>query len=240
MPNSPIVDASSLYVSGLVMASVSTPTVSIGPGSCRDSTDTNDIKVASSLLLDLRNSGVNGFDIGTNPTNTLIKVFVIGDSTGYRESASIASAKSSLSPVLPFGYDMFRRVGHLKTFEVGEHSDFCIAGEGRNKWHYMDRAFGVGGGSSTTFDDLDCSLLVPPLSATFFSANFAVDAPGALLTMRTKGSGQLFGNSISLGQVAGVNIISEPTFTTDLNSFIQYKVSGGSVEVAVHGFLDAL
>ena len=237
MPNSPIADASSLYVSGLAMATVSTPTVSISPGSCRDSTDTNDIKVASSLLLDLTKSGVNGFDTGASPGMALIKVFVIGDSTGNRESASIASR--TLSPLMPFGYDMFRRVGHLRTIGSGEHFRFFVAGEGRNKWFYYDRVQEVGGGSSTSYDDVDCSEQSPPLSLTVFIISWGVAAANAQLSLRTKGSLQNL-NTAVIGQVAGVTILNDLTLTSDANAFIEYKVDSGVVTISVRGWLDAL
>lgn len=133
-PEVPVTNAGFKYINGmsLVLSPASATTLLIYPGICRDSTNINDILISTTgeegtnlpISVSLASSGAGGLDVGTVATNTVYAVYAIGSSTnqigtGQPYSAYPGSALLSLSmttPVLPFGYDMFRRIGSIATY----------------------------------------------------------------------------------------------------------------------------
>lgn len=145
VPNLPIVNAGQLYGTGCRLAFGTTTTITATPGQWRDSTDTNDIVLRSTITaaaalangnpqnltidanaplqtLNVRNVGLNGIDRGVLAPNTLYSVFVVSSSTRTGDfnadnylSAGILISLSATAPQLPAGYDMFRRIGTILT-----------------------------------------------------------------------------------------------------------------------------
>jgi hypothetical protein len=134
-PNIPIVNEGLRYANGLQLSpgpvnadNVTTGTLIIQNGQCRDSTDTNDIVLnAGPYTLNPALNGVNGIDIGgVLALDTLYYVYVIADSRSYQPAATLLSANDGITvvaglvqnPMLPAGYDMFRRIGTVLTSHV--------------------------------------------------------------------------------------------------------------------------
>ncbi len=141
-PNIPMVNLGELYMNGLALSWLSTTTIQVSPGQCRDSTDKNDIQLPSSItygptaspvtitptyIINTAQSGALGLDV--LPTagiaaSTLYYVYAIGNSNNNSpnqpgfDPSNLPSAILSLSataPTLPQGYDMFRRIGAVRT-----------------------------------------------------------------------------------------------------------------------------
>lgn len=126
IPTIPMVNAPNLYINGFALSWTSTTVISVGTGHCRDYNDINDIfntgtnngtstaTTAAAITVTTTTKGAGGIDTGTVATSTFYAVHVIGDSTGYNATSAIYSL-SATAPALPNGYDMFRRVGYVKT-----------------------------------------------------------------------------------------------------------------------------
>lgn len=98
------------YVRGFVTSWTSVSSVTIGMGDCRSSDNLTDIVLAAPTVVDVTASGAGGLDTGVEAANTWYFAHVIADSTGVNPARGLLSA-SPVAPVLPVGYDRFRRVG---------------------------------------------------------------------------------------------------------------------------------
>jgi len=112
--NSPIVNARVKYVNGLELAFATTTTLTMAAGAASNSTNIDDIVLSAPVTNTVTSVGANGVDIAAAVASSFYAVYVIGDSTKYKPTASLLSL-SATAPSLPFGYDMFRRVGYIKT-----------------------------------------------------------------------------------------------------------------------------
>lgn len=162
-PNVPIVNQGLLYVNNMQMSAgalnadnLTTATLIIQPGQCRDSTDTNDIDLSAAATLNpvASNTGkVNGLDVGTIAIDVLYAVYVIADSTQYRTAGTLLSTNFT-TPTLPFGYDMFRRVGAVFTAHAAARFVyFHQRGNGavRDMWYaYNNQCLGAGNATVLT------------------------------------------------------------------------------------------
>lgn len=124
----PVVNAGNLYLNGLYLTWLTTATISISNGACRDSTNQTDIVFgptlitttvpyttqASTLVINTAKQGALGVDVGTIAATTMYYVYIIGDSLGNNNTTAVISL-SFTQPVLPFGYDSFRRIGAVLT-----------------------------------------------------------------------------------------------------------------------------
>ena len=131
-PTVPMVNGGLYYVNGLKMSpgplnadNLTTGTIVVTGGLARDSTNVNDIvlpttNAAGSTILYVLNPAatgvgqVNGLDTGTIAIDLLYAVYAIGDSRSYNPSGTLLSLNFS-APLLPDGYDMFRRIGAVLT-----------------------------------------------------------------------------------------------------------------------------
>ena len=113
--------------------------VDIDPGQCVDSTGVHYIDVGSTLTADNTVSGAGGLDTGTVAADTKYALFVIDDTAGVNAADALLSL-SGTAPTMPAGYDVFRRVGWVRTDAT---SDFETFGqpksEGRSRWVYFQR-----------------------------------------------------------------------------------------------------
>ncbi len=90
-PNTPIVNAGVKYVNGLSLDQSSTNLLNIDVGAARDSLNQNDIVSENQILLNMASLGVNGLDAGTLLANKYYAVFLIGDSTKNKPTATLIS-----------------------------------------------------------------------------------------------------------------------------------------------------
>lgn len=125
------------YFSGFTLTNnVGAPntTVDVGPGSARDSTDTVDITLTSTLSGILQSSGAwaagnnqNKLDTGAKAINSDYHKFVIQHPT---QADDILYSLSPTAPTMPSGYSGFRRVGHISTDSSGNIRAFKDRGDG--------------------------------------------------------------------------------------------------------------
>lgn len=84
-------------------------------GFCVDSTNTYNMSLATDTVQDMTVSGtINSLDTGTIALNRRYTTYLIGDSNGVNPDGGISSLDFN-SPLLPVGYDIYRRTGTFYT-----------------------------------------------------------------------------------------------------------------------------
>jgi len=239
MSKEQIVNLGSFYVNGFRIGIVSNTTASVGVGLCRDSTNVFDIVMASPVTINMSVNGINGLDTGTFAANTCYSIFVISDSSGFNSPAALASL-SLTAPVLPGGYDIFRRVG----FVAGDGSThllpFSQTGSGSEKFYlFQDPVYILVNGTQTSFTSVGTTVVVPSISGirVLLQVNFTPVAASDTAKIRAGSSLATNGQTIT-GQEGGVVISS--TINTISKLAIEYKVSAGAVDIGVIGVVDSL
>lgn len=175
VPNTPVVNAGLLYVNGCNLSWVSTTAISVSAGQVRDSSNVNDIVISSACSVSISSSGVvNALDTGTIAASTLYYVYAIGDSTEFRTNGCLLSLSAS-QPTLPFGYDMYRRIGAIAIDGSSHVRPFIQVGSGNSREMLYDPGTGPstkgvvipssGTGGSTSYVNLGVlTSLVPQFS----------------------------------------------------------------------------
>lgn len=244
MPNTPIVNAGLKYINGLNLSRTSDEVVAIAAGQARDSSNINDIVVSSALAVNNTTNGANGLDTGTVANSTFYAVFVIGDSTGYQEAAGLLST-SATDPNLPGGYDMFRRIGWVKTDGTADFLEFRQEGASEDRWMYYDVAIAtdITSGASATFAAVDMSDGIPDLTVSgtvnLLSA-FTPTGADDTLELRPGSSSASVGYIVESGSAAGVAKTTNLVCPFDATTGVDYKVTGSATALSVVGYLDKL
>jgi hypothetical protein len=111
------------YIDGLILANngSGTQSISVAQGACRDSTNAQDITLASVFFKSLAGtwtqgtgssgSPVNGLDTGSVAASTWYHVFVISNGT----NVDVLFSTSASSPTMPGGWSYRRRIGSIRT-----------------------------------------------------------------------------------------------------------------------------
>jgi hypothetical protein len=277
-PNIPIVNQGLLYVNNIQMSAgalnadnLTTATLILQPGQCRDSTDTNDIVLSTATTLNpvAANIGkVNGTDVGAIAIDTMYAVYVIADSTQYRTTGTLLSTNFT-APTLPFGYDMFRRVGAIFTAHAAARFVyFHQRGNGpvRDLWYAYNNIC-LSAGNSTTLVSFNLTGAAGnvanqvPLTASkayvfahlvvgaggighaIFSADATVTVANGGAIAANPGTGEVILSSWTSQNVdASLVIPCTPSAgpVLPMQSFYAIDANATSVSVSVQGFQDLL
>lgn len=155
------------YVRGFVTAWTSVSRVAIGAGDCRSADNTMDIVLPAPVAVDVTVLGAGGLDTGAEAPNTWYFIHIVADSTGVNPTSGILSA-SPIAPVLPAGYDQFRRVGSVRNTAVGNFRPFATSGIGAERSVQYTDALSVrqvlAGGAAVAVTAVVCGALIPPTS----------------------------------------------------------------------------
>lgn len=262
--STPVVNAGNIYINGLNLVYLTTTTLQVKAGLCRDSTNTNDISVGLALnvaatqtgvepvaagtgnvTINAATNGVAGLDTGVLVLNTFYAVYAIGDSYGVNPGSAMLSANLT-TPYLPSGYDMFFRIGYVKTDGSALLLNFRQDGIGLDRWMWYDApiATSVTAGSSATFAPVDATAGLPVQVPTVvrWYCTFTPTAADNALTLVPGTSTATLGYASASGSVAGVAEIVQLVCPTDLpvTDAIDYKVAGSAVAIDVQAYLDQL
>lgn len=243
----PIINARVPYINGLGLTRTGNTTVTVASGAASDSTNVNDITLGALVTFTGTTVGVNGVDVAAIIASTFYAVYLIGDSTGYKTTACLASL-SFTTPSLPFGYDMYRRIGSILTDGSSHVLQFWqIAGSGGSRRMYYDVGISVlSGGTSTTYANVDLSAAVPQNATTevlfdiAFTANAATDIAQFLIYGSSATNGFVrYGTGVAAAQVGQIIV---PCAPNTAKPEIQYKVTSGSdsLTLLVTGYNDYL
>ncbi len=216
------------FVDGARLRFVSIDEVSAGTtgelSRVRSESDNFNIEWFGLINADITVTGAGGRDTGPEPNNAFLAVYAIADSTGVNAVSALISLNFG-TPLLPAGYDQFRRIASVRNggavAPFDEFLDFEQRGKGREKWTF----YKVGifaplllfNGTATTLTELDASTLVPA-GATLMQIRVDIDANGneaasAFITQ--------------LGGAGDLGIDYEPTST------LSVKVIYGTTYIAI-------
>jgi hypothetical protein len=272
VPNIPIVNKGLLYVTGLQISIgalnadlLSTATLSIAAGQCRDSSDVNDITLSAAVTLNPAVvNQVNGLDTGTFAINTLYAVYAIADSKGFQPTGTLLSTNHT-TPQLPGGYDMFRRIGAVLTNALAAPNtrflNFHQRGNNaaRDFWYAVPIATALAAGNAAVLTSFNWADATPancvPLSAGKVYAKVALTADaGGTRTCVFSADGS---TTIAAAATAGEVIVSSPASTVTtasliipatatagpilpMTSFYAVSDAAAAVAVACQGYQDLL
>lgn len=262
--SNPVTNARQYYINGLKLAYVSATTMTVTAGRCSNSTNVNDISVGlplnvaatqtgtepvaagtGTVTINTAVTGVAGLDQGTMANDTFYAVYAIGDSFNVNPGSALISADLT-SPLLPNGYDMYFRIGFIKTNGSAQILPFRQDGCGLDRWMWYDApiATDVTNGSSATYAAVDCSDGLPTSTPTMvrFYCNFTPTAADDTLVLAPGTSTSTLGYASASGSVAGVIETVQLTCPTDSpnTDAIDYKVTGSAVAISVQAYLDQL
>lgn len=260
--STPITNARQYYINGLKLAYASATTMTVSAGRCSNSTNVNDISVGLTLNVAATQTGVlpvdagtgavtintaatgaAGLDTGAMANDTFYAVYAIGDSYGNNPGSALISADLS-SPLLPAGYDMFFRIGYVKTNGSAQILPFRQDGCGLDRWMWYDApiATDVTSGSSATYAAVDCSASLPAATPTMvnFYCVFTPTGTNDKLVLAPGTSTSTLGYATLSGTGAAVtgNLVC-PT-DAPVTDAVDYKVTGSAVAISVQAYLDQL
>ncbi len=260
--STPITNARQYYINGLKLAYASATTMTVSAGRCSNSTNVNDISVGlplnvaatqtgvlpvdagtGAVTINTAATGAAGLDTGAMANDTFYAVYAIGDSYGNNPGSALISADLS-SPLLPAGYDMFFRIGYVKTNGSAQILPFRQDGCGLDRWMWYDApiATDVTSGSSATYAAVDCSASLPAATPTMvnFYCVFTPTGTNDKLVLAPGTSTSTLGYATLAGTGAAVtgNLVC-PTDAPATDA-IDYKVTGSAVAISVQAYLDQL
>lgn len=245
-PQSPILNSGLLYVNGLQMTRASATTISVAAGAARDSSDVNDIILTAAIVLDGSSVGANGMDSDVLANSTMYALYVIGNSSGYKDSAVLASLASNSVPTIPFGYDMYRRIGWFLTDGSAEILRFLQYGSDETRMYYYDEGVEeLSNGTEATKTEVDLSSSVPPINTeVLFKVRLASPLEGESAYLFPYGSNTVNG-FIQIGLELSGPLFQTITVPCQLKSgapTIEYKLDSGVGTLSLYtlGFKDYL
>ena len=260
--STPIVNAGLKYINGLELSWISGTEILVNAGLCRDSTNINDIIVGLALPVAATQSGVEPVAAGTGPVtinaavngaagldtgalgdNLFYAVYAIGDSYGINPGSAMLSLASNAAPYLPSGYDMYFRIGYIKTSGAAAILAFRQDGAGLDRWMWYDAAIAtsVTAGASATYAVVDASAALPVAQGTMvnWACSFAPTAAGDALVLVPGLSSAAAGYATLTGStLAAGNLICPADLP--LTDAINYKVVGTATAIDVQAYLDQL
>lgn len=240
--NIPVVNAPYLSVNGLEIAIASTTTATVAAGRARNSTNENDIILSSAATLNAAVNGINGLDSGSLANATLYALFVVGDSS-LNNDAGVLLSTSATAPSLPFGYDMFRLIGYLRTDGSAHFLAGYWSGSANDRTFVYDVpvATAVTAGNSATYAAVTLTTFVPAVENVLakIETNWTANAAGDTLALQPFAA---VGDTVKyIAPVAGASAhtLVREYVQAQLDSGapkINYKVSAGTVAINVAGY----
>jgi hypothetical protein len=241
--NNPIVNAGLLYVNELRLTYATNTSIGVSSGAARNSTNVADIILKTDVVVDAQNIGVNGIDTGSLVANSYYAVYIIGDSTD-NHLAGIVLSLSSTNPYLPMGYDMYRRIGWVKTDSLAHIAPFEQMGVDQTRKYYYAVPINIlTNGSATSFSLVGIGSSVPlPNTIREILVSLTYTPSSAANSAQFQISNTLFGPAPMIQFGCGVAATQFGTLTLPtLFSFIIYKVSAGdTLTLNLSGYTDYL
>jgi|WetSurMetagenome_2_1015567.scaffolds.fasta_scaffold65796_2 hypothetical protein len=227
----PIVNQGFLYVNGLSISYLSPTSISLSPGKARDYSNKDDIILKdTSLVLSTTYAGQNGLDIAPRIGSRSYAVYVIGDSRDYNPTAGIISLDHN-APLLPSGYDMYRRVGWIVTDPSLTILKFFQYGSGETRSYYYNHPNTniLFSGSSTSYFALSLNPFIPPIQThAYIRVSYTCSDPLNSVSFNPFGSSQTVEGMVRFsGGTVGTEytqVIVPTQFNTFGNPSILYKV----------------
>jgi len=165
--------------------------------------------------------------------------------SAYYIQANVLISTSFTNPLLPYGFDQFRRIGAVLTDGSANFLAFDQRGNGvdRTMTYRASIATDITAGSSATFAAVDVSASIPVAGIEgIFKCLFTPTAADDQLALRCGESATDEGQAVASGSVGAVvtaAMLYCPVGLT-LASGIDYKVTGSAVAINTQGYVDEL
>ncbi len=236
----PMVNAPYLSIQGLSLGWESATLVSVSAGRARNSSNLNDITLDDDVVINAATTGAGGLDIGALANSTFYAVYVIGDSTKYEVGSALISADLE-QPLLPSGYDMYRRVGYVLTSGAAAILEFRQVGSGEDRWMWYDVGIQeLNAGASAVYAAVDIATSVPAQATmVIFDAILTPTGAADLAHLQPTGATGADGYAILSGPVAGVVMRAPLMVPCNEDASIDYKVTG-TLTLNTKAYLDQL
>lgn len=237
-----------IYVNDLKLSYASTTTLGVTSGRCRDSQNLVDIIVSDDVVLNSALVGeVNGLDKGTFSSASWYAVHAIGSSLNIGTPGVLLSL-SATAPTLPPDYDVFRRIGWVRTAATAVFRNFFANGNGNERriiynLNTTDSVI-LSAGNATSFTAVsNMANFVPSTSRLAkFAFSFLPGAASRTAKFRPTGSSIAAADVMDVitGQVTSVVNSGEYEMETGTAQTIDYVVSnsGDALTLYAKGYTD--
>jgi hypothetical protein len=240
--NLPVVNAPYLNVSNLELAIASDETLTMAAGRARNSSNEADIILSAAVTVSNIVSGYNGLDTGTVAASRVYAVYVIGDSSLNNPEGGILSLDQD-EPLLPFGYDMYRKIGYAVTDATSDFlAGYWYGSANERMWVYdVPLATAVTAGNSATYAAVTLTNMAPSQQnvPVIFELDWTANAAADVLGLQPfSATGDVYRNIAAIAG-ATAHTILYPVVMAQLDSGVpkvNYKVSAGTVAIDVSGF----
>lgn len=189
--NLPVVNAAYLNVQGLEITITGDATATIEAGQARNSTNENDIILSDQVTLNVDNNGINGLDTGSMGNNLLYSLYAVGDSS-FNSTPGVVLSLSATQPLLPVGYDMYRKIGYLRSDGTADFLPGYFSGSANERIFMYDApiATAVTAGASTSDAEVSLSTFVPAVSGipVYMFYDMTPAAASRVLTLKPFGA----------------------------------------------------
>lgn len=242
--NQPIVNLGLLYVNNMQFTYTSDTTITLAAGQCRDSTNVTDIAVTSGVVLDAAINGANGLDTGSLAASTWYAIHAIG-SSGYLKPGAYILSTSATAPLLPSGYDVFRRIGWVKTDGSAHIAKWETLGNFETRTYFWPTTALLlnAQGNANTFAALDLSSAVPSTARqVFINWSLVPNTAANLATFRETGNTAGAPNLFVSAPVAAKASAGQIMVLTNTAQNIDWKTSEASdaLSLYVTGYVDLI
>jgi len=268
-PETPVVNAGSLYISGLKLSvdqAAGQYIFDVSAGACRDSTNTNDIVLQGPVEVNIDAIGLNGLDVAGDIGPAMLAVYAVGSSvkpaitlsigTGTPTYALYSDAPAGVivslnftAPIMPFGYDMFRRIGAITVDDSFEIVRFVQTGNSSSRTMlYGDTSLYevLNAGGSTVYFPIPLNDLIQtiPWSVELTVVLHALYVPSGAGHSFNLAPSDAFGADLYTlfsSPVAAISVNTVITCPCSVESSIVYRVSiGDALSLFVAGYQDEL
>lgn len=208
--------------------------------------------------------GVGGLDSGAVAANTSYAVYVIGSSANMpylvnyapinqvppielpfsKYPGAVILSTNFTAPALPYGYDMFRRVGSIRTDGTSNILAFTQLGNGSGKTVLFASAIPVlAAGQAVNYTAVPLAAFMPSVATTvLLSATLTPHAAGDVASFQPTGAAAGATYAAVSASVAAVAQVSQVYVPCNAAASISYKltVNTDTLALGLQGYVDQL
>jgi len=227
-----ILTLSDKFINGLHFTYIDDTTFSITAGQMKSLDNNQYVTYGSAITVDTAIVGANGIDTGVLEASKCYAIHAIYDELGYATPAILLSL-SFTAPVLPTGYNKFRRISFANTDASVHFYQARSTGEGRNRMMFFDNSIEVlSSGAALTFTDISLAAVCPPIEGLKVDlyTEFTAGTPGDYYSF-------LPGSST---ETAGIQITSANVYVPMIEGIsssvpaVKYLVQSGTDSLGVN------
>ncbi len=140
--------------------------IDVGVGSALATDGQNYITLGDAVTIDAGVNGVNGLDTGDQAASTWYNIFVVGSSNNNKQTCMMIST-SATDPVLPEGFDIFKKVGMIYS-DASTHFllGFWVGDSNFRQFFHAASVKVLNDGTSATLAAISLDTAVPPVQNT--------------------------------------------------------------------------